>query len=125
MVKLSDNYFYQAAYLYVLELSKLSEEEFKERIEEDDGEIEIVGLEKHREFYDTYKDLIHALLIEIDDGKYQFLQSSYNDFTRNIWTNVIMKKQNEIATDIPIDTVINYIVDFILDSIIKIITQGD
>lgn len=125
MVKLSDNYFYQAAYLYVLRLSELSEEEFKERIEEDDGEIEIAGLEKHREFYDTYKDSIHSLLIEIDNGKYQFLQSSYDDFTRDIWTNVIMKNPNEIATEIPIETVINYIVDFTLDSIIKIITQGD
>lgn len=112
--------FVNDTYLYALKLSGLTDLEFDNRIEEEDSIIEIVGSENHQEFYDTHKDLIHALLIDINDGKYQFLQSSFNEFTRDIWSNVIMKNPNEITTEIPINTVKDYIVNFTLDAVIKI-----
>lgn len=113
--------FFHVSYLYAFELSGLTEEEFELETNKDECILPFITLTDHQEFYDTYKDSIHSLLTDIDNGKYEFLKDSYYEFIRNIWVEVIMENLDKK----PIETVIDDVVDFILVSIIKIIKERE
>lgn len=62
-----------------------------------------------REFYEAHKNLINAFLIDLNHGEYEFLQSSYRKFVRDIAKSLFRNDFVRITVDFLINTAIRII----------------
>lgn len=105
------------AYAYLLEASRLNEEELQSKIEK--GYLIEIQPDNHTEFYETNKKAITTLLSDVNCGDYYFLQETYTEFARELWLSVTT---NDIYDD-PLEAIAHDTVYFVLNAVIKIIKK--